>query len=90
MTPRTDAALASVHGGMYADGSDGVTAQEDFDGKIVGLCRQLEREVDALMREKEELREAAKAVVWYDWSDNDEDAVRSIERLRALVREQNT
>jgi hypothetical protein len=28
-TPRTDAMLASVHGGMYRDGADGVTADEE-------------------------------------------------------------
>jgi len=30
----------------------------------------------------EEIVKAAQAVVWFDWSDNDEDAVAAIERLR--------
>lgn len=33
----------------------------------------------------EELREAAKAVVEYDWSDIDADAVAAVERLRAAL-----
>lgn len=31
------------------------------------------------------LREAAERVVWFDWSDNDPDAVAAIERLRATL-----
>lgn len=31
------------------------------------------------------LRRAAEAVCWFDWSDNDEDAVRAIADLRAAL-----
>jgi hypothetical protein len=34
---------------------------------------------------EDELRRAALAVVAYDWSDNDADAVAAIERLRQAV-----
>lgn len=32
-----------------------------------------------------ELEAAARDVVWFDWSDNDDDAVAAIERLRAAL-----
>ena len=42
-------------------------------------------ERDDLARRNAELEKAAKAVVWFDWSDNDEDAVAAIAELRALA-----
>jgi len=42
-------------------------------------------EADRLARRNAELEKAAKAVVWFDWSDNDEDAVAAIAELRALA-----
>ena len=59
-TPRTDAVLLSVCGGMYPDGSDGVTESEDANAKLDALCRQLERENNAL-REQVAERDAALA-----------------------------
>lgn len=38
-----------------------------------------------LATDVEPLLKAAKAVCDYDWSDNDEDAVRAIEKLRSLM-----
>ena len=35
----------------------------------------------------EEFLKAAKAVCWFDWSENDEDAVRAVERLNQSIRE---
>ena len=35
----------------------------------------------------ERLLEAAKAVCWYDWSGNDEDAVQAVEKLREAIKE---
>ena len=34
-----------------------------------------------------ELEKAAKALCDYDWSDNDEDAVRAVEKLRGVLME---
>lgn len=31
------------------------------------------------------LLEAAKEVCWFDWSDNDDDAVEAVENLRAAI-----
>jgi hypothetical protein len=45
-TPETDAELAKLGNyGAYpgTDGMDGVTAQEDFEARILDLCRSLER-----------------------------------------------
>jgi hypothetical protein len=35
--------------------------------------------------ERDELAEAAKHVCWFDWSDNDDDAVEAIEELRRAL-----
>ena len=43
----------------------------------------------AQLKEREariaELEKAARDVTWFDWSDNDSDAVAAIDRLRKLV-----
>lgn len=39
--------------------------------------------------EGEGLREAASKVCWFDWSDNDEDAVRAMDELRAALSPQS-
>lgn len=36
-------------------------------------------------KDTERLRAAAKGVCWFDWSDNDDDAVEAIEKLRAAL-----
>lgn len=41
--------------------------------------------IQELEAHNRELEKAAECVVWYDWSDNDADAVRTIDRLRALL-----
>jgi hypothetical protein len=38
-----------------------------------------------LASDVEALLKAAKDVCYYDWSDNDEDAVRAVEKLRSLM-----
>lgn len=43
------------------------------------------RDMPALIAELHALRQAAADVVAWDWSDNDEECVRDMERLRALV-----
>jgi len=43
------------------------------------------READTLRAQLAELVEAERSVTWYDWSDNDEDAVESIDRLRSAL-----
>ncbi len=60
-TPRTDAVLLSVCGGMYPDGADGVTESEDANAKLEALCRHLERENNALQSQLAE-KDAALAV----------------------------
>ncbi|MBY3263903.1 hypothetical protein HFO15_19960 [Rhizobium laguerreae] len=41
---------------------------------------------EAHLRSKlEELRAAAEAVCWFDWSSNDDDAVAAIDRLRTVI-----
>lgn len=50
-TPKTDAALASVHGGRTLDGADSVTADEDFQDKFLSLARQLERDNNQLRQQ---------------------------------------
>ena len=48
----------------------------------------LEKEVVALRAHKRAavaLREAATLVLWFDWSDSDDDAVKTIDGLRAAV-----
>lgn len=52
-TPRTDAMIASVQGGMFPDKADGITAEEDYADKSEALCRQLERELTKLQRSNE-------------------------------------
>ena len=47
-------------------------------GALAQLCREQERALG-------ELRIAAKAVCWFDWSDNDADAVRAINQLRSVL-----
>ena len=45
-------------------------------------------ELDALMQARAaivELMEAAKGVTWFDWTGNDDDAVQSVDRLRAAL-----
>jgi hypothetical protein len=40
--------------------------------------------------ENARLRALAEAVCWFDWSDNDEDAVQAIAALRAALQEPRT
>lgn len=56
-TPRTDAMIASVQGGMFPDKSDGITAEEDYADKSEALCRQLERELYQLQGSFEQLKD---------------------------------
>jgi hypothetical protein len=43
------------------------------------------RKIMALEQRYAELKAAARAVTWFDWSDNDADAVRAVDALRKLV-----
>ena len=43
------------------------------------------KQLEMLQRENTELKELARRVVWYDWSDNDADAVEAIEQLRRYL-----
>lgn len=45
----------------------------------------LRAEIARLKAADEKLRAAAKDVCWFDWSDNDDDAVEAIEKLRAAL-----
>jgi len=58
VTPRTDAVLDSARSGMYADGSDGVTAEEDVFPRLIALARQLERQIIHLKKELSDARDA--------------------------------
>ena len=42
-------------------------------------------ELVSLRAEVERLRAAAEAVIWFDWSSNDPDAVEAIENLRSAL-----
>lgn len=44
-----------------------------------------EADRDRLAAEVEALREKAAAVIWFDWSDNDSDAVAAMDALRAAL-----
>lgn len=66
----------------------------DVGEEPVGKYRKLERELSstkntdlraAQAERMARLEEAARDVVWFDWSDNDDDAVAAIERLRAAL-----
>ena len=57
-TPRTDAVLMAVRGGMCPDGTDGVTESEDANAKLEALCRQLERENNALRERLADVEQA--------------------------------
>lgn len=61
----------------YIDGENGETVFGSVDVYLAS-------EVDARIAE---LEKAAKAVCDYDWSDNDEDAVRAVEKLRGVLME---
>jgi hypothetical protein len=57
-----------------------IHSDDDHDAfcDMANFARSLERRNAALTR-------AAEAVVWFDWSGNDDDAVRAIEKLRAAL-----
>lgn len=44
-----------------------------------------ERYITDLEKRLAELEDAARRVCWFDWSDNDEDAVDAVARLREIV-----
>src|SRR5688572_30463319 len=76
---RIAAARHALVAGRYTDSHD------PFD---CGLCLQRRAAQPAPAptdQAGERVREAARAVVWFDWSDNDPDAVAAIERLRAAL-----
>lgn len=50
-----------------------------------GLLDEMTAKAAALAEEVGRLKMAAERVVWFDWSDNDPDAVSAIEDLRALL-----
>lgn len=49
--------------------------------------REAADEIETLRAENEKLRALAHAVCFFDWSDNDEDAVLAIANLRAALGE---
>lgn len=69
---------------LYDASYDQVVHLEDLLDKvheIYGRCRTALAELTAARK----VVDAAKAVIWFDWSGNDEDAVQAIEELRAAI-----
>ena len=54
----------------------------DFEAMRLAL-RQYRTELVKVIEQRDSLAAAARAVVWFDWSGNDDDAVMAIESLRA-------
>ena len=99
-TGRSDPALnqaASRSNGSFqilvpeTDRRDGHTREAPRICQHGNLARQCELcEFEAELAEFEarikQLKDAARAVVWFDWSSNDSDAVAAIERLREALK----
>lgn len=46
---------------------------------------EAKRLIGAINKESAPLRKAADAVIWFDWSNNDDDAVKAMNKLRDAV-----
>jgi len=64
-----------------------VSARDDGPLVFFGDYARLLARVEAAEARNKALVSAISAVVWFDWSDNDDDAVAAIARLRALSQE---
>lgn len=53
--------------------------------RLTERCEAYKGQVEAGAAEIERLRKTAEAVCWFDWSDNDDDAVAAIDNLRRLL-----
>lgn len=49
------------------------------------VVRERAEALEAKLAAAEKVREAAEHVVWFDWSDNDDDAVKAVSDLRAAL-----
>lgn len=47
--------------------------------------RRLQDLYELVRVENEKIRKCAEKVVWFDWSDNDDDAVKAIDELRKAL-----
>lgn len=54
---------------------------------VAVACRERDATIARLEAELEEIRIAAREVCWFDWSENDEDAVEAVDKLRSLTQE---
>ena len=71
--------LDELVAGFQGDGLELVTVDRAY-------VRSISDAYKAMEAENERLKAAARAVCWFDWSDNDDDACEAIESLRTAVK----